>query len=141
MNTIHGRFTDLYDADYSHTVQGSLEAGVIVRSGVRLTVLGGVGGPVTIEGDGGLTVQGGYDGRVVENGGVLILAGGLVLDLDNLVGDTAVAVGSAITPHRGAEQAMQLQADGSLLRLNPGANIDVDSSDIRLYEDGQFVRL
>ena len=123
---------------FSVSIQGAVEAGIVVRAGVTVDVNGALAGPVTIEEGASLVVQGAFAGEVIASEGMLVVSGAVVLDPAQVPGQLGVVVGTAITPDRTAGAAWQLQADGRLLRLEPGANINVDSKTVCVYEAGRF---
>lgn len=140
MTTRRGDFTDELDVVGKETIQGAVQAGATIRSQSILTVQGAAAGHFVIEEDAILSVQGTLS-ATFDNQGTVLVAGVVTGEIPRS-GDVALAVGTILTDHpRGI---VQLQADGSLMRMDGGPYGDVSVGSTYMALDrqaGEFVAL
>lgn len=130
MTTRHGNFTDQLDVVGKETIQGALQAGAVIRTGATLTVQGAAAGHFVVEEDAILSVQGTLSATFDSQGTVLVA--GVVTGGFPRTGNVAIAVGTILTDH--PDGTVQLQADGSLTRMDDGHydNVNVGSTYLAL---------
>lgn len=140
MTTRRGNFADQLDVVGKDTIQGAVQAGATIRTGSTLTVKGAAAGHFVIEEDAILSVQGTLS-ATFDNRGTVLVAGVMTVGFPR-TGNLAVAVGTILTDH--PHGTVQLQADGSLMRMDGGHydNVNVRSTYMALdREAGEFVAL
>lgn len=105
----------------SRTVTGALRNGTTVRNGAQLTVYGAVSGSIHVEIDSILMAQGSFTGSIETSDGTILLYGQVDIELDEIVGNVAIGIGSLLTTRHGS---FRLLPDGELEELTASHHSD-----------------
>lgn len=123
--SITGQIQEPVDVDDLLAVQGSVEAGGAIRG--TLMVQGATGGRFQLETGAVMHVQGAASGFFsLAEGSNLVVAGVWTGTITRHDGRVLLAVGTVLTNPPGSNRPGVLQADGTLVTPDSGANMSVN---------------
>ncbi|KAA1397784.1 hypothetical protein [Aeromicrobium ginsengisoli] len=120
--TLQGEFTDHVEFDQDETIQGSVTGGATVRPGLALVVQGHLTGVVMIGEGATLTIHGSFGGDVHRNDGLLLVAGLMTVDPQDIPGMVTCFAGTLLTT---GPDVLLLGEDGSLNKIGGGTHSNV----------------